>query len=369
VPKVELSNLGKTYAKGQRAVDNVNLTIEDGEFLVLVGPSGCGKSTVLRMVAGLEEVSEGEIRIGPRVVNEVAPKDRDIAMVFQNYALYPHMTVRENMAFGLRRRKTPEPEVERKVREAAEILGLETYLDRKPRQLSGGERQRVALGRAMVRNPQVFLFDEPLSNLDAKLRVQMRAEIKRLHQRVRATMIYVTHDQVEAMTLGERIAVLKRGVLQQVADPFTLYQRPANQFVAGFIGSPPMNFFSATRKGEGRSLSLEANGVALTLPAELAVRLESVGGNAVTVGVRPEDVLLQPEGPGVTVPGKVEVREPLGNEVLVYWKTPVGELISRVPGQSSPEVGESAQLHFAYAKLHIFDPDSERAITETAVAV
>jgi multiple sugar transport system ATP-binding protein len=360
MPTVELVNVSKVYGRGNRAVDRVNLKIEDGEFLVLVGPSGCGKSTVLRMVAGLEEVSEGEIRIGSRVVNEEAPKDRDIAMVFQNYALYPHMTVNDNMAFGLRRRKFPEAEVMRKVHAAADLLGLQDYLKRKPRELSGGERQRVALGRAMVRDPQVFLFDEPLSNLDAKLRVQMRAEIKRLHQRVRATMIYVTHDQVEAMTLGDRIAVLKQGLLQQVADPFVLYQHPANQFVAGFIGSPPINFFSAAVRGEGATL--DANGVVIELPADLAGRLDPVRGKKVMLGIRPEDLLLSPQGPSVKLSGRVEVREPLGNEVLVHWHTPVGELISRVPGQSAPGLGESVDLHFAFAKLHLFDPVTERAL-------
>jgi multiple sugar transport system ATP-binding protein len=368
MPTVELINVSKTYGRATRAVDRVSLTIEDREFLVLVGPSGCGKSTLLRMVAGLEEVSEGEIRIGLRVVNEVAPKDRDIAMVFQNYALYPHMTVSDNMAFGLRRRKLPETEVQEKVRRAADLLGLTPYLDRKPRELSGGERQRVALGRAMVRDPQVFLFDEPLSNLDAKLRVQMRAEIKRLHQRVRATMIYVTHDQVEAMTLGDRIAVLKNGVLQQVADPFTLYQHPANQFVAGFIGSPPINFFGATVRGEGNHIALDVSGVAIALPANLGARLEPLRGKEVQIGIRPEDVLLAPAGAGIRMEGRVEVREPLGNEVLVHWRTPVGELLSRVQGQTAPQVGESVDLHFAFAKLHFFDPTDERALDGASAA-
>src|SRR5690349_7068444 len=243
MPSVELVDVSKQYGRSQRAVDRVHLGIGDGELLVLVGPSGCGKSTLLRMVAGLEDIDEGQIKIGERVVNDLPPKDRDIAMVFQNYALYPHMTVFENMAFGLRRRKMPDADVNRLVDDAAQMLGIETYLQRRPKELSGGERQRVALGRAMVRKPQVYLFDEPLSNLDAKLRVEMRAEIKRLHQRVGATMIYVTHDQVEAMTLGDRIAVMRKGVLQRCADPFTLYTAPANQFVAGFIGSPPINFF------------------------------------------------------------------------------------------------------------------------------
>ena len=367
MPTVELVNLTKTYGRGKPAVDHVDLRIEDGEFLVLVGPSGCGKSTVLRMIAGLEEVTEGEIRIGPRVVNDVAPKDRDIAMVFQNYALYPHMSVFDNMAFGLRRRKLSEPDVRKRVETAAEMLGLSGYLLRRPRELSGGERQRVALGRAMVRDPQVFLFDEPLSNLDAKLRVQMRAEIKRLHQRVRATLIYVTHDQVEAMTLGDRIAVLRQGVLQQVADPFTLYQHPVNQFVAGFIGSPPINFFETTLRTDGAAL--EGGGQALGLPPELAARLAPHRGQPLVLGVRPEDVRLEAEGPGMTVEGRVDVREPLGNEVLMHWRTPIGELISRVQGQDAPAVGASAPLHFAWSRLHFFDPATERAVNGTAVAV
>jgi multiple sugar transport system ATP-binding protein len=360
MPTVELIHVSKTYGRGNKAVDDVSLSIHDGEFLVLVGPSGCGKSTVLRMVAGLEEVTEGQVKIGDRVVNDVAPKDRDIAMVFQNYALYPHMSVYDNMAFGLRRRKLPQAEVDRKVRGAADTLGLETYLTLKPRELSGGERQRVALGRAMVRDPQVFLFDEPLSNLDAKLRVQMRAEIKRLHQRVNATMIYVTHDQVEAMTLGDRIAVLRKGLLQQVADPFTLYGRPANQFVAGFIGSPPINFFSATLDEAGTSL--RSGGVSLPVPADAAARLAPRRGRAVTLGIRPEDLLLEERGAGVTLDGVVDVREPLGNEVLVHLATPVGQFIARYPGQDVPAVGSKAKLHFSFAKLHCFDPDTECAL-------
>lgn len=356
---IELSHVSKIYGRGQKAVDDLNLSIRDGEFLVLVGPSGCGKSTALRMVAGLEEISSGQVSIGGRVVNEVAPKDRDVAMVFQNYALYPHMSVFDNMAFGLRRRKVDEVEVKQKVGETAEILGLTGYLQRRPRELSGGERQRVALGRAMVRKPQVFLFDEPLSNLDAKLRVQMRAEIKRLHQRVGATMIYVTHDQVEAMTLGDRIAVMKKGVLQQCADPFTLYTRPANQFVAGFIGSPPINFFTAKIAADGGSLT--AAGV--TLPLDPAARAALVGrsGQSVIAGLRPEDLHLQPQGGG-SFPATVEVREPLGNETLVHWNSALGTLVSRVPGQESPSVGSEAQLHYAFAKLHLFDATTELAL-------
>ena len=358
MPGVELKDVSKSYGRGQRAVDGVSLRVEEGELLVLVGPSGCGKSTLLRMVAGLEEVTAGEIRIGDRVVNEVPPRDRDIAMVFQNYALYPHMSVFDNLAFGLRRRRVSAADVERRVHAAAETLGLVRYLARKPRELSGGERQRVALGRALVREPRVFLFDEPLSNLDAKLRVQMRAEIKRLHQRVKGTIIYVTHDQVEAMTLGDRIAVLRAGLLQQVADPFTLYERPANSFVAGFIGSPPINFFAATITASG-PLTIESGGFSLPLPAAAGERLSAWRGKAVQVGVRPEDLVLAPVGPGGTLSARVEVREPLGNEVLVYWQTPVGTLISRVPGQDAPRVGEAAQLHFAYAKLRFFEPQAE----------
>ncbi len=366
MPGVSLKQVSKLYGRGQKAVDSVSLDIRDGEFLVLVGPSGCGKSTLLRMVAGLEEISEGTIAIGERVVNELAPKDRDVAMVFQNYALYPHMTVFDNIAFGLRRRKVPEPEVQTKVKETAEVLGLTGYLPRKPRELSGGERQRVALGRAMVRKPQVFLFDEPLSNLDAKLRVQMRAEIKRLHQRVGATMIYVTHDQVEAMTLGDRIAVMKKGVLQQCADPYTLYSRPANQFVAGFIGSPPINFFPANVSGDGATL--EASGVKIPVPAALRAAVESLRGKSVTVGIRPEDLHLEPQDGGA-IPATVEVQEPLGNETLVHWKSPAGDLVSRVPGQSAPEVGAKATLYCPLEKLHLFDPTSEKSLLGAVVTV
>jgi len=366
MPTVDLIHVSKTYGRGSRAVDDVSLSIRDGEFLVLVGPSGCGKSTVLRMVAGLEEVTEGEVRIGERVVNDVAPKDRDIAMVFQNYALYPHMSVYDNMAFGLRRRRMAEAEVDRRVRAAAGMLGLEGYLQRRPRELSGGERQRVALGRAMVRDPQVFLFDEPLSNLDAKLRVQMRAEIKRLHQRVSATMIYVTHDQVEAMTLGDRIAVLRSGLLQQVADPFTLYERPANLFVAGFIGSPPINFLTATLDAAGTCL--QSGGVSAAVPADLSARLAPRRGREVTLGVRPEDVSLEPRGAGITLAAVVEVREPLGNEVFLHLRTPAGELVSRFTGPGAPAVGSGVKAHLPFAKLHLFDPETERALAGAAAA-
>ncbi|MCC6349883.1 MAG: sn-glycerol-3-phosphate ABC transporter ATP-binding protein UgpC [Candidatus Eisenbacteria bacterium] len=366
MPSVELRKLGKTYGRGQKAVEGVDLLIHDGEFLVLVGPSGCGKSTVLRMVAGLEDVSEGQVRIGDRVVNDVAPKDRDVAMVFQNYALYPHMSVFDNMAFGLRRRRMAEAEVRSKVEETAEVLGLSGYLRRRPRELSGGERQRVALGRAMVRKPQVFLFDEPLSNLDAKLRVQMRAEIKRLHQRVGATMIYVTHDQVEAMTLGDRIAVMSKGHLMQCADPFTLYTAPANQFVAGFIGSPPINFIGATVAADGSSL--DAGGVRIALEGPSRAAVGGLHGRAITIGIRPEDLHLEPRPDAAAIPATAEVREPLGNETLVHWTSPAGGLVSRVPGQSAPAVGERATLYCPLARIHLFDPATEASRTGASPA-
>ncbi|MEQ1834639.1 MAG: sn-glycerol-3-phosphate ABC transporter ATP-binding protein UgpC, partial [Candidatus Eisenbacteria bacterium] len=281
---VDFVGVGKSYGRGAYAVKDVTLTVAEGEFLVLVGPSGCGKSTLLRMVAGLEEVTDGEVRIGGRRVNEVAPRDRDVAMVFQNYALYPHMTVFDNLAFGLQLRKVAKDEIRRRVEAAAGVLGLERYLERQPRELSGGERQRVALGRAMVREPKVFLFDEPLSNLDARLRVEMRAEIRRLHQRVGATMIYVTHDQVEAMTMGDRIAVLQKGLLQQCADPRTLYSRPANTFVAGFIGTPPINQFPGVLAADGATV--EVAGAKLPLGAAQQAALAGRAGGKVTLGVR-----------------------------------------------------------------------------------
>ena len=359
MPQLEVRSVSKSYAAGARAVDRVTLAVESGELLVLVGPSGCGKSSLLRMIAGLETITEGEILIGGRVVNDMPPGERDIAMVFQNYALYPHMTVFENLAFGLRLRKRPRQEIDERVRETAALLGLEGMLARHPRALSGGERQRVALGRAMVRHPQVFLFDEPLSNLDARLRVQMRGEIHRLHQRLKTTMVYVTHDQVEAMTLGQRIAVLKGGVLQQVADPHTLYHRPANQFVAGFIGSPPMNFLAAT-VGDDSTVTL-AGATALRptpAPAALAARR----GGAVTIGVRPEDLTLRENGEGGSLPATLDVCEPLGNEALLYWSTPAGVVVSRLGGDSAPAEGERATLHFRYDRLRWFDSQTEKAL-------
>jgi multiple sugar transport system ATP-binding protein len=359
MPNLEIKSVSKSYAPGRRAVDRVSLTVGHGELLVLVGPSGCGKSSLLRMIAGLEEISEGTIAIGGRVVNDVPPGERDIAMVFQNYALYPHMTVFENMAFGLKLRKRPRPEIEQRVRGTASLLGIEGLLERLPRALSGGERQRVALGRAMVRQPQVFLFDEPLSNLDARLRVQMRGEIHRLHQRLGATMVYVTHDQVEAMTLGERIAVLKDGTFQQVADPHTLYHRPTNRFVAGFIGSPPMNFLDAAVGSDG---AVTLAGAPAFKPAPSPAGLAARGGGKVTLGVRPEDLTLSPETAGGSLPATLEVREPLGNETLLYWGSPAGAVVSRLAGDAGPAEGERASLHFGYDRLRWFDAETGAAL-------
>ena len=352
MPGVEFAGVGKRYETGARAVSQVSLAVGDGEFLVLVGPSGCGKSTLLRMVAGLEAVSEGEIRIGGRLINDVPPRERDVAMVFQNYALYPHMTVFGNLAFGLKLRKVPASEIRRRVETAAGTLGLERYLDRHPRELSGGERQRVALGRAMVREPKVFLFDEPLSNLDARLRVEMRTEVRRLHRRVGATMIYVTHDQVEAMTMGDRIAVLKAGELQQCAEPRTLYARPANTFVAGFIGSPSVNLLSGTVSADGRSVRVANIGFAMG-DAQAAV-LAARGGANVTLGVRPED--LEPAANGL--PARVELVEPLGSETLVHWTSDAGPLVSRVTSGRAPAVGETTALAARRENVLLFDAAS-----------
>ena len=353
MPGVELAGVSKSFDRGDGAglaVNDVTLSVADGEFLVLVGPSGCGKSTLLRMVAGLEEATSGEIRIGGRVVNDVAPRDRDVAMVFQNYALYPHMSVFENLAFGLKLRKVARDEIRRRVETAAGALGLERYLERRPRELSGGERQRVALGRAMVREPKVFLFDEPLSNLDARLRVEMRAEIRRLHRRVGATMIYVTHDQVEAMTMGDRIAVLKRGELQQVADPHTLYARPANTFVAGFIGTPPVNLFEGRIVEHGASV--EVAGALWRVGEAQRTALAGRVGATVTVGVRPED--LTPDAQGLQA--TLEVLEPLGSETLLYWKSAAGSHVSRATGAKLPAMGASLPLTARPDGVLLFDP-------------
>ena len=349
--RVLLENVAKTYPGGVIAAADVDLDIPDGEFLVLVGPSGCGKSTTLRMVAGLESISHGTVSIGGRVVNDVEPRDRNIAMVFQSYALYPHMSVRENMAFGLKLRGAGREEIAAKVGDAAAILGIGELLERKPRALSGGQRQRVALGRAIVRDPDVFLFDEPLSNLDAKMRVQMRTEISRLHQRLGATMIYVTHDQTEAMTMGQRIVVMNAGRVQQVDTPMALYERPVNRFVAGFIGSPAMNFLPGRLvRSDGLRLVM-GDGTAVPLPADWTPPAAALDAEIV-VGVRPEHVDVGVEG-GLAVP--VQVVEPLGNETLLYFEVGGEPVTVRAPGNVQAAVDEAVRLSPRAGHLHVFD--------------
>jgi multiple sugar transport system ATP-binding protein len=348
------------------AVNDLNIQIADKEFLVLVGPSGCGKTTALRCLAGLEDISEGRILIGDQVVNDVAPKDRDIAMVFQSYALYPHMSVFDNMAFGLRLRKTPRDEIKRRVEKAAQILGIEHLLDRKPRQLSGGQRQRVAVGRAIVREPKVFLFDEPLSNLDAKLRVETRANISKLHQQLQTTFIYVTHDQVEAMTMATRIAVINKGILQQIDTPQTLYDRPDNLFVAGFIGSPAMNFFSATLRKDDGKLYVDGGSFSVLIPENRTSVYMPYAGKQVIFGVRPEDI-HNPEfaPPGIVaqpVNSKVDVTELMGNEIFVYLKTGDHSFVARVDPRSRYRINDEVQMVFNMDNMHIFDKETELAI-------
>jgi multiple sugar transport system ATP-binding protein len=361
--QVLMKELNKKYDE-VHAVKDVNLHIRDKEFMVLVGPSGCGKSTTLRMVAGLEEISGGQIIIGERVVNDLPPKDRDIAMVFQNYALYPHMTVYDNMAFGLKMRKFAKPEIEKRVKEAADILGIQELLKRKPRQLSGGQRQRVAVGRAIVRHPQVFLFDEPLSNLDAKLRVQMRVELKRLHDRLETTAIYVTHDQVEAMTLGDRVVVMKDGWIQQVGEPLELYGHPANRFVAGFIGSPAMNFADVTINETNGDLWAESSGLRVKLPAERGASMRPYKGQPVTMGVRPEDlhVATGADAAGTSLDAVVDVVEPLGSEILLDVRVGTGSMVARVDPSVRVKVHEPVKLALAPQRLHFFDSKTEAAI-------
>jgi multiple sugar transport system ATP-binding protein len=361
--QVVLKDLAKKYDEVV-AVRDVNLTVKDKEFIVLVGPSGCGKSTTLRMVAGLEEITAGEIYIGDRLVNDLPPKDRDIAMVFQNYALYPHMTVYDNMAFGLKMRKFPKAEIEQRVREAAQMLGIQELLARKPRQLSGGQRQRVAVGRAIVRHPQVFLFDEPLSNLDAKLRVQMRVELKRLHERLETTAIYVTHDQVEAMTLGDRVVVMKDGLVQQVGDPLGVYSKPRNRFVAGFIGSPAMNFLECTVTGSDGDLTVESTGFRISVPGPQRAALTPYRGKPVTLGVRPEDIRepLPDDPKSYRVDAVVEVVEPLGNEILLDVRVGQHPLVARVPPTSKVRLHAQIPLALNPDRLHFFDVQSEQAI-------
>ena len=366
---LSLKHINKTYPNGFEAVKDFNLEIEDKEFIIFVGPSGCGKSTTLRMIAGLEEITSGELKIGDKVVNDVEPKDRDIAMVFQNYALYPHMTVYDNMAFGLKLRKVPKPEIDKMVREAAKILDLEPLLDRKPKALSGGQRQRVAMGRAIVRNPKVFLMDEPLSNLDAKLRVQMRIEISKLHQRLGTTIIYVTHDQTEAMTLGTRIVVMNAGVVQQVDTPQVLYDTPCNLFVAGFIGSPQMNFVDAQCVVEGAKAFLKFDKYQVELPEAKAKKLIDGGyaGKNVVFGIRPEDIYDSAEHLNKFATCKIDSDvtgyELLGAEVLLYFTVAGANMSARVDSDTPARYGDHIELAFDPNKIHVFDKETELTIT------
>ncbi len=365
--KVELEDIRKVYDNGHVAVHKATFDINDGELVVLVGPSGCGKSTTLRMVAGLETITEGTLRIGDRLMNDVPPKDRDIAMVFQNYALYPHMTVFDNMAFGLKLRKFPKDEIKKRVEQAAGILGIESILDRKPKQLSGGQRQRVAVGRAIVRKPQVFLFDEPLSNLDAKLRVQMRTEISKLHRRLDATMIYVTHDQVEAMTMGDRIVVMHEGHIQQIDSPLRLYNHPVNKFVAGFIGSPSMNFVEGDLvRDEGLRFRARGEAFTIALGDTHASTLGDYGGKEVILGIRPEDLYVAGSSyapqPVAEINFTLDVLEPMGNEIFVYASSGEPVIVARVAPQSLPEPGQTIRLAMDLSKLYFFDVDTEKSI-------
>ena len=371
--RVVIENLTKTFpcpgGESIRAVDNVSLVIEDKELLVLVGPSGCGKTTTLRLIAGLEETTSGKISIDGQIINKIAPKDRDIAMVFQNHALYPHMTAYENMAFGLKLRKHSRAEIDQRVREAAEILDLNDCLNRKPEALSGGQRQRVAVGRAIVRKPKVFLFDEPFSNLDAQMRVQMRREIGRLHQRLGATMIYVTHDQVEAMTLGDRIAVMKSGVIQQIASPAKLYDQPKNQFVAGFIGSPPMNFFPGTlaRNGSGLIFRAEAGGFSVHLENQMAGKLANYAEKKIVLGLRPENILEKsrsPESPSEWgSEGLTETIEPMGAETHLHATIGANSFVVRLPGGWRAELSKKIPLIFDMRHAHFFDATTGKEIS------
>jgi len=362
--KVLLKNLNKKFDE-THAVKDVNLEIRDKEFLVLVGPSGCGKTTTLRMIAGLESINSGQILIGDTVVNELPPMDRDIAMVFQNYALYPHMSVYDNMAFGLKMRKFEKEEIRRRVQDAAEILDIQQYLHRKPRQLSGGQRQRVALGRAIVRHPQVFLFDEPLSNLDAKLRVQMRAELKKLHVRLGTTAVYVTHDQVEAMTLGDRVVVMRDGWVQQVGEPLELYHQPANRFVAGFLGSPAMNFATVRVSADNDGgLWVVSDGLRLKVPGHLVDRVGRYAGKELTLGIRPEDLRIAADGdpPGCVVEVVVELVEQLGSETLLDTRAGRQAIVAAVEATSRARMSDRLALAADPNRLHFFDPTTESAV-------
>ncbi|MDI3524120.1 sn-glycerol-3-phosphate ABC transporter ATP-binding protein UgpC [Kosmotoga sp.] len=360
---VILKNVTKVYPNGFKAVKNISLDVLDQEFVVLLGPSGCGKTTTLRMIAGLEEITEGTIEIGGKIVNDVEPKDRDIAMVFQNYALYPHMTVYENMAFGLKLRKFPKPEIDKRVKEAARILGIESLLNRKPKQLSGGQRQRVAVGRAIVRNPKVFLFDEPLSNLDAKLRVQMRAELKRLHKNLQATIIYVTHDQVEAMTMADKIVIMKDGIIQQIGDPYSVYFDPQNKFVAGFIGTPAMNFINAKLISDKGKLWVTAETMKIIVPDKFAPKLEPYIDKDIIFGIRPENIYDKMFAVNATeentVTGMVDVVEPLGSETLIHATIDGNDIVAKVDPKTRAQAGTKIDLVFDVSMMHIFDPETE----------
>ena len=362
--KVTLKNIVKRYGS-VTVVNDLSIEIQDKEFAVLVGSSGCGKSTALRMIAGLETITSGEIYIGDALVNDMAPKDRDIAMVFQNYALYPHMNVRENMGFGLKIRKLSASEIDNRVQEAADILGLSELLERKPKELSGGQRQRVAVGRAIVRKPKVFLFDEPLSNLDAKLRVAMRAEISKLHRRLGATMIYVTHDQVEAMTMADRIFIMNKGVVQQSGVPMEVYAQPVNLFVAGFIGSPAMNFFDARLVNDAGQLIIDGGSFRVAMPEAFRANLLAHAGKEVVFGVRPEDIALhQPDADvGSTISARAEVVELLGSEIFAHLNCDVHALVARMAVPSQPiSVGETIRIDFKMANTHVFDKNTSDAI-------
>ena len=361
---LNFKSIGKVYAGGICSVSNFNLSIENEEFIIIVGPSGCGKSTVLRMIAGLEEISEGELYIDDLLVNDVEPKDRDIAMVFQNYALYPHLNIYDNMAFGLKIRKTPKKEIDARVKKAAAILGIEDLLRRKPKALSGGQRQRVALGRAIVRNPKVFLMDEPLSNLDAKLRVQTRSEIVKLHKRLKTTFIYVTHDQTEAMTMGDKIVVMKDGVIQQFASPQEIYDYPINMFVAGFIGSPQMNFIEGTLDESAQSLLFQQSESRVKLDADVSERLREKGysGRGVFIGVRPEDVRIHDEMKENGLRGKVEVVENMGSEKFLYMNTGNENISAKVGRETMVEHGGTVSIQFNLQQVHFFDKESEKRI-------
>ncbi len=365
---VKLKNVYKRYPGGVTAVNDFNMEIEDKEFIILVGPSGCGKTTTLRMVAGLEDISEGEIYIGDKLVNDVAPKDRDIAMVFQNYALYPHMTVFDNMAFGLKLRKIPKDEIKRKVHEAAKILDIEHLLDRRPRALSGGQRQRVALGRAIVREPKVFLMDEPLSNLDAKLRVQMRTEINKLHQKLQATFVYVTHDQTEALTMGTRIVVMKDGYVQQINTPQALYERPCNMFVAGFIGSPQMNFINVRVEKRGEEIHLLFGKDDIKLPEGKAKKLDGTDyiGKEVIMGIRPENIHDEPafleQMADSVVEARVELTENLGSETFLYMIIEEVDFTAKVNPRTKARAGDIIKVAFDTNRIHLFDKETEKTI-------